>query len=71
MQLHFFNRNGSPQKAANYYAPGKFDFGPVVEHVQSFDHNEGETVKFHTGHGVFKDYLVEAKDADLVLLRLI
>lgn len=71
MKLHFFHRNGNTQKEANYYAPGKFDYGPVVNIVDKFEHEEGDVVKFHVGHGSFREYLVEAKDADMALLKAV
>jgi hypothetical protein len=70
MRLCFFHSNGSPEMARNYWAPGRYDFGPVeqVQH-EAFAHAEGAVVPFHVGHGVLRDYLVAAKDDDVVLLQ--
>jgi hypothetical protein len=69
MVIYFYNRDGSPEMAWQYTSPGRgyFDQNSQVEY--DFTHREGEVVSYHVGHGIFRSYLVEAKDAKVALLR--
>lgn len=52
-----------------YTSPGRGYYGPIEQVQHSFDHNEGELVTFHIGHGVMREYRVDARDDELALLR--
>lgn len=71
MILLFYREDGSEQQSRQYYAPGKFYFGQDHEICQEFDHADGDVVKFHVGHGTFRDYKVMAKDDTAVLLQMV
>jgi len=69
MLLCFYREDGSPHNVRQYVGPGRSYFDQLIEVCSEFAHAEGEVVKFHTGHGVFRDYRVAARDDYTVLLQ--
>lgn len=68
MHVLFFRKDGSEQRSRQYTSPGRFYFAQDEEDI---DHvcNEGDVITFHTGHGVYRNYVVVACDGKAALLR--
>jgi len=72
MKLHFYNADGSPEMAMQYYAPGRADYAQTTAIVRSnVRYLDGGEHKFHVGHGVIRSYRVEAVDAHDCLLQAV
>jgi hypothetical protein len=70
MHVLFYRRDGSEQCSRQYTSPGRFHFGQdSMDHDFPHGVREGEVMNFHVGHGVYRDYVVEAVDDKTVFLR--
>lgn len=69
MRVLFYHANGQPVTEQVYTSPGRSYFDHAEADVDDAC-NEGDVLKFHVGHGVYRTYTVEACDGKLALLRL-
>ncbi len=68
MHVLFFHASGSEQRSQHFSSPGRSYF---AQDEADIDHvcNEDDVIQFHMGHGVFRNYVVDACDGKTALLR--
>ena len=68
MLVYFYNRDGSEQ-CSRFFVGGRSYYDQIVEPTHEFAHGVGDVITYHVGHGVMRDYVVEAVDERSAFVR--